>query len=305
MSGKALGLILAVLAAAAFESSYVLLAMQARRVEPVERPGLGFLGRLAMRPWWLGAMVLNGVAFGLELAALRNVSLVVVQPVLGLGLVGLVLASGTFLGEKVDRRTLIAAIAVATGIALVLIGAPSGTGNARLSHAVPSLVVVVALASVMAGPYVRRGSAPAWSEVSAAAAADTLVALSTNQVAREWTGHPGLAVAALAGVAVCGIASVTSESAALQRLPASHVAPIVSAVQDVLPVVLVAVLGHVDWDSASAGGAVFGLGLTVAGIGGYFLARSGVVEAVHTDQAAGGDEAVDGDRLAEPPASVG
>jgi hypothetical protein len=94
------------------------------------------------------------------------------------------------------------------------------------------------LALVVISAYVGPGHGPPWRSVSAAAAGDTLVAVSGNQIARTWVQRPLLAIAWTAAVAASGTGSVTAESAALQQLPASRVGPIVSSVGAVLPVVL-------------------------------------------------------------------
>jgi drug/metabolite transporter (DMT)-like permease len=279
MSSMTFGVALGIAATAAFEASYLLLAAQARRVDPPSKPGLGFLTTLAQRPWWLGAMALNGVAFALELAALRHVSLLVVQPLLGLGLVGLVVASGMVLGERIGVRPIVASAVVAGGIVLVLLGAPAGASGSRLDHGVASVIVAGILALILAAPYVHRARSP-WTLVAAAAAGDTLVALAANEVARAWTGRPVVALSAIAAVAICGIAAVTSESAALQRLPASRVGPIVSSVQVVLPVVLVALLGQERWSSTPAGGGLLAAGVALVAAGDYVLRGSATVEAI-------------------------
>lgn len=268
MSTTATGVLLGLAAAIAFEASYLLMAAQARRAEPAARPDATFLIRLARRPWWLAAMALNGVAFALEVVALRHVSLVVVQPLLGVGLLGLVIASRFVLGEPVGPREIAGALLVAIGATLVVIGAPRGT--ARFSADLATTLVVVALASVLAFPQLRRGRGP-WPLVAAAAAGDTLVALATNTVAVEISEHLVGAVLAVAVVAVCGLASVTSESAALQRLPASRVGPIVSGVQTTLPTLLAALLTGQRWSTASGGGVTLAVGVVLVGAGAVFL----------------------------------
>jgi drug/metabolite transporter (DMT)-like permease len=274
VSDKALGVILAVAAALCFEGSYLLLAAQARRVERARRPGGAFLAALARRPLWLLAMGLNGVAFGLELVALRLASVIVVQPVLAFGLVGLVAAAGLILGEHVGPGALLAAGAVSAGVALVIIGGPKHTAGVRLGHAIPAVIVLGGVAVVVAVPYVRREAGSPWRLVAAAAAGDTLVAVAANEVARAGTGRPLAAVLWVLAVAVAGIAAVTCESAALQQLPAFRVAPIVSSVQAVLPVLLLGVLGRSHWNSTPHHGLMLAAGLILTASGAFVLGRS-------------------------------
>lgn len=271
MSETAIGVLLGLAAAIAFESSYLLLTAQARAASPAARPDASFLARLARRPWWLAAMALNGVAFVLEVAALHRVSLVVVQPLLAVGLLGLVVASRFVLGENVGRRQVSAALLIAIGATLVIIGAPKGT--TRLSVDVWTVATVIVLAVVLAFPQLRTAGVP-WSFVAAAAAGDTLVALATNTVAVNWPQRIGVVLGAVVAVAVCGLTSITSESAALQRLPASRVGPIVSGVQTTLPTILAAVLGTQHLRSATAGGGLLAAGVFLVAAGTILLGRT-------------------------------
>jgi drug/metabolite transporter (DMT)-like permease len=282
MSNTAIGVLLGLAAAVAFESSYVLLAAQVRRASTVARPDASFLARLARRPWWLAAMGLNGVAFVLEVAALRHVSLVVVQPLLAVGLLGLVLASHVVLREAVGARQLWGAVLVAIGVTVVVIGAPSGTVS--LPASVWTVLTVIVLLTILSFPQFSPGGG-AWSFVAAAAAGDTLVALATNTVAANWPQRLVAALIAVAAVAICGLTSLTSESAALQRLPASRVAPIVSGAQTTLPALLVALLGDQRWSSASGGGALLALGVVLVGAGALCLGGAG-----HRSRPLRGDE---------------
>ncbi|MBV9424994.1 MAG: hypothetical protein JOZ98_18940 [Solirubrobacterales bacterium] len=290
MNGTAIGVLLGVAAAIAFESSFLLLTAQVRRASPAVRPDASFLVRLARRPWWLAAMALNGVAFLLEVAALHRVSLVVVQPLLAVGLLGMVVASRSVLGEKVGPRQVLAALMIAIGAAVVVIGAPTGT--TRLTADVWTVLAVVVLASVLALPqFSDRGP---WFLVVAASGGDTLVALATNTVATNWPQRLGIALAALVAVTVCGLMAVASESAALQRLPASRVGPIVSGAQTVLPTILAVLLADQRWSSATAGG-----GLLAAGV---FLVAAGAICLGRTRGGPGFQPPAEDDKRAEPDA---
>jgi len=273
VSNRAVGVLLGLGAAGAFEVAYLLMAAQARRVSAPDRPDARFLVSLIRRRWWLAAMALNGVAFALELLALRRVSLVIVQPLLAVGLVGLVLGARAFLGEPVGVRELAATTAVVVGVTLVVVGAPGGPATFPFDQwsdvAVGGLVVVLAVPQ-----FSRRGSA--WWLVTAAAAGDTLVALATNVAAGAWTDHLPLALVGTVAVAVCGLSAVTCESAALQRLPVSRVGPIVSGVQVTLPVLLVALLGRQSWASTPGRGLLLALGVAVVGAGALCLGASDI-----------------------------
>ena len=129
-----------------------------------------------------------------------------------------------------------------------------------------------ALALVLISAYVGPGHGAPWRSVSAAAAGDTLVAISGNQIARSWVQQPLLAIIWTAAVAASGTGSVTAESAALQQLPASRVGPIVSSVGAVLPVVLLALLSPQRVSLSPEAAALLAVGLVLVGGGAYRLA---------------------------------
>jgi drug/metabolite transporter (DMT)-like permease len=282
MNRELLGVVLGLLASVSFESGYLLMTQQSRLVGRSGRPGGRFLLSLLHRPLWLLAMALDGAGILLELFALREASLIVVQPLMSVGLIGLVIAAGVFLGERIDWRTVLAAGAVASGVACVILAAPSDASDIRLAHPVASAVVLGALALVVISAYRGRGMEASWHLVIAAAAGDTLVAVCGNQIARSWVERPLVAIAWTAAVAASGIGSVTAESAALQRLPASRVGPIVSSIGAVLPVVLLALLSPQRVSLSAGAGALLAIGLVLTGGGAYRLAataRSGPLAA--------------------------
>jgi drug/metabolite transporter (DMT)-like permease len=268
------GVILALLASLSFESGYLLMTQQSRLVGRSGRPGGRFLLALLQRPLWLLAMALDGVAILLELFALREASLIVVQPLMSVGLIGLVFAAWVFLGERIDWRTVLAAGAVGSGVVCVIVAAPSDATAVRLAHPVASIVVLGVLVLVVISPYLGRGKGAAWRLVIAAAAGDTLVAISGNQIARSWVERPLVAIAWTAAVAASGTASVTAESAALQRLPASRVGPIVSSIGAVLPVVLIALLSPQRVSLSPVAATFLAIGLALTAGGAYRLAAT-------------------------------
>jgi hypothetical protein len=274
MNRELVGIILGLLASLSFESGYLLMTQQSRLVGRSGRPGGRFLLSLVHRPLWLVAMALDGGGIVLELFALREASLIVVQPLMSLGLIGLVFAAGIFLGEQIDRSTVLAAAALVAGVVCVILSAPSDAAAVRLAHPAASIVVLGVLALVVASAYLDWGSQVAWRLVIAAAAGDTLVAISGNQIARSWVERPLLAIVWTAAVAASGIGSVTAESAALQRLPASRVGPIVSSIGAVLPVVLLAVLSPQRVSLSAGAATLLAIGLVLTGGGAYRLAAS-------------------------------
>jgi drug/metabolite transporter (DMT)-like permease len=272
MSDEALGVVLGLLASFSLESGYLLMTAQSRKLERPHHPGMSFLGHLLHRPLWLLAMGLDGVGIGFQLFALRHASLIVVQPLMSVGLIGLVFAAPVFLGERITRGTVLDAVALGAGVVLVIAAAPSEASAVRLSHPVWSVVILGALGAVAVGPFLLRRETTSWRLVAAAGAGDTLVAISGNQIARSWIQQPFVAIAWLVAVAASGISSVTAESAALQRLPASRVGPIVASVGAVLPVVVMTLLSPRRFSPGPGSALMLSVGLILVGGGAYRLA---------------------------------
>jgi drug/metabolite transporter (DMT)-like permease len=270
---EAAGVALALAAAAAFEGSYVLQALEARRAAPADRPHLGLLSGLARRPVWTFAIGLSGLGFALQVLALRDAPLSVVQPVLALGLVALLALSRAVLGERVGRRELLGAAGVIGGVVVLVLAAPQRTGDA---NALGLTAAGIALAAVLVAPFVRRSNAPR-RLVAAATAGDALAALAVNEVARELTARPPAAAAWATLAAGAGLLALTAETTALQRSPATVVAPVVLAGQVAIPVALAPLVAGESWAAAPGGGALVGAGLAVVVAAVAVLARSPAV----------------------------
>lgn len=270
MSGTvAGGVLLAALAALAYESGYALQALGARAV-PAAAATPGLLARLVRRRAFLAGAALGVTGFALQVLALHRAPLAVVQPVLALGLVGLLAFATAVLGERPGRREVGGVLAVAAGAALVLAAAPA-TRHAP-GDAAP--YVTAALVALAAGPLLARATGGWWLVLSVAAA-DVLVALAGARLGGDGRVAPGWAL--LAGG--CALAAVTAESAALQRLPAVRVGPVVLAAQAVVPILLGPV---VVGDRLPGGGALaaFAAGLAVLAAGVVALASSRRLAAV-------------------------
>ena len=274
MSPLASGVLLAVGAAAALQASYALQAQQARAVARVRRPSAALLRQMAARPVWLGAIGLTTVAFVLQVLALRLVPLAVVQPVLALGLVGLLVVGARILGERVGRREIVAVALVVAGVTAVVVAAPPHSSHTRSS--LPALLPYPLLALALATPFVRRAESR-WALVSSAAAGDVLAALASNRLAAALDGQLGLAVVWLAVAAVAGLTALTSETAALQRMPATLVAPIVLGADVTLPVAISALDTPTRWSSTPGGGALLAAGVVLVGAGAVLLGSSRAV----------------------------
>jgi hypothetical protein len=78
---------------------------------------------------------------------------------------------------------------------------------------------------------------------------------------------------------------VLCETTALQRRPATKVAPVILVMQIVIPVVLAPIVGGEKWADTPLHGGVIGIGLVLVSVGAALLTGSKVV----TDLHAGGE----------------
>lgn len=246
------GLMVAIVSAGLYDLGYVLEKQALSGLPPV-RPNPVQLARTVMssRRWLAGfSAMLAGL--GLQVVALTLAPVSVVQPVLAAGLVGLVVAGGPLLGERLAWRQKAALLLVIAAVVAIAISSQPG---ARLARSVPAArfvlvaaaVAGVALVSAIAGlRATRRGGgllAPAWTAAALAAAAGSLYglgavaekAVATNVVGDGITGgiagslmsvYPWLFVlVTLAGMVVFQVA--------LQAHPASMIATVSNVVSSV------------------------------------------------------------------------
>jgi len=253
------GILLTLAAAACFECSYVLQALQVRAVPEMTRASVGGLRRLAARPVWLTSIALGLAGFGLQVLALRHVPLSLVQPLLATGLLGLLAFSATVLGEPVGRREVLAVVAIVAGVTLIALADPQrGTDPAP---GLAFVLVAIALGLLALSAFVLRR--PGGGELLAGAiAADALAALAAAEAARALPDVlPAAGWCALA--AAGGIAAIAAESAVLQRRGAARVAPVVLAGQVAVPVALAPLVIGERWGTPVL--LVCGLALVIAG----------------------------------------
>jgi drug/metabolite transporter (DMT)-like permease len=253
------GILLTLAAAACFESSYVLQALEVRAVPAMTRASVGAVRRLAVRPVWLASIALGLAGFGLQVLALRHVPLSLVQPLLATGLLGLLAFSATVLGEPVGRREVGAVVAIVGGVSLIALAEPQRGEDTAPGLAFVLAAVVLGIVALSAFARRRPGGGGL---LAGAIAADALAALAAAQAARALPAvlpAGGWCVLAAAG----GIAAVASESAVLQRRGAARVAPVVLAGQVAVPVALAPLVIGERWGSPAL--LVCGLALVIAG----------------------------------------
>jgi drug/metabolite transporter (DMT)-like permease len=277
----ALGIAAAVGASVLYNASIALQAMEARDVPGEHSLRVSLIGKLARNRKWLGATALGLLGWPLEIVALLLAPLTVVQPCLASGLIVLLWLGVTRLGERPGRREYLAVGAIVAGVAGVALCAPDRTTE----HA-GTVAIAVALALVaipIAAPFAFRRQASAAGTLAVVGAgfgyAWTAIAskLLTDELA---TGALLIAVAWLATAAASEGLALLSEMSALQRSPATRVAPVMFAVQVMVPVVLAPLIFLEKWSTTPLNGAVLVTFMLVSLGGVVLLAGSKAVAAV-------------------------
>lgn len=289
----ALGIAAAITASLLYNTSIALQALEVREVpgEHGLRPSL--LGRLLRNRRWLGATALGLLGWPFEIAALLLAPLTVVQPCIASGLLLLLWLGATRLGERPGRRELLAVGAIVVGIAGVAWAAPERTTDHAGAGAVALALAVVAIPVLL--PYLLRkplggkpnrlallatvsaGCGYAWTAIASKLLTDELAA-GAVLVAAVW----------LATAAASEGMSLLSEMSALQRRPATHVAPTMFAVQVLLPVLLAPLIFGESWAQTPGGGTALAAFIALALAGTVLLAGSPavgrVIESAHAEE---------------------
>jgi drug/metabolite transporter (DMT)-like permease len=281
----ALGIAAAVAASLLYNTSIALQALEAREVprEHGLRPSL--LGRLLRNRRWLGATALGLLGWPLEIAALLLAPLTVVQPCLASGLLLLLWLGATRLGERPGRRELLAVAAIVLGIGGLAWAAPERTtdhaGAGAITLALILVAVPVLLPYLLRKPLGRRtvllgllatfsaGCGYAWTAIASKLLTDELAA-GALLVAALW----------LATAAASEGLALLSEMSALQGRPATQVAPVMFAVQVLVPVGLAPLIFGESWAQTPLDGAALAAFVAVTIAGTMLLAGSPAVGAV-------------------------
>lgn len=284
----ALGIAAAVGASALYNASIALQALEVRGVsgEHSLRPSL--IGRLLRNRRWLGATALGLVGWPLEIVALMLAPLTVVQPCLASGLILLLWLGASRLGETPGRREWVAVAAIVAGVAGVAWAAPERTTDHAGTAAIALALGLVAIP--IAAPYLLRGRVAVAGMLAVVSAgcgyAWTAIAskLLTDELA---AGALLIAIAWLATAAASEGLALLSEMSALQRRPATHVAPVMFAVQVLVPVLLAPLIFGESWSTTPLDGAAL-IGFLAVAVGGTVLLAGSrtvgvVIEAAHSD----------------------
>jgi hypothetical protein len=273
-----LGLATALVAAVCYETSYVLQALEARAFDRGAALRASLLLGLARRPRWLGAIALAVAGWVLQILALGLAPLTLVQPAVVCGLLLLLYLGVRVLGERVTSRQLGAAAAIVAGVAGIALAAPARVES--VAGPLPLALVLGGLGIITLAPYaLRRGAGTSGALlVASAGAGDAWAAVAAKLVSDELSSGRLLgALAWAAGAAGAVLLGLTSETTALQRLPATRVAPLVLVIQTAVPVLLAPLLVGEDWGATPLGGLGIGASFSLVAAGTLVLASSDAV----------------------------
>jgi drug/metabolite transporter (DMT)-like permease len=285
----AAGFALALAAAACYDTGYALQAVEARRAPARHAMRPSLIGHLLRRPLWLGATALSLVGWPLQILALTQAPLTLVQPVLALGLLLLLALGVRVLGEPVGAREVAAVLVIIAAVGVIAWAAPTEPGEVPRDAGL--VVALGALAALALAPYAlalfRRHTVVLL--ILGAGAADAMAAFVAKLIAEDAGEGAWLAAAAwVALVATVVGLGVISESTALQRSAATRVAPVVLVMQIAIPVAMAPLFGGEGWGGTPLGGAVLAGALAAIVAGVALLGSSPAVADVIAEQHEGG-----------------
>lgn len=187
-AGPALGIAVAALATTSYNVGLILEKRALRRLPPIDaRRAVALARTLLLDPAWMIGFALMACGLGFQVVALTLAPVSVVQPVIGSGVVILVVLSAVVLRERLGRLELGCVLAVVAAIAAIALSAEGAAG--RVSHqasgllitgvAVPTCVVaLIAGAVALSAPAGGKHRVPA-TGVSYALAAGLLYGVAT------------------------------------------------------------------------------------------------------------------------------
>lgn len=284
----ALGIVCAVAASLLYNTSIALQALEARDVSPEYGLQPSLIAKLLRNRRWLGATLLGLAGWPLEIGALLLAPLTVVQPCLAVGLVLLLWLGVTKLGETPGPREYGAVGAIAVGVAGVAVCAPDRTTDHAGTVAITIALVLVAAPILL--PYALRRNTRATGTLAVVSAGFgyAWTAIASKLLTDELdSGALLVALVWLATAAASEGLALLSEMSALQRRPATRVAPVMFAVQVLVPVILAPLIFEERWSTTPLGGAAL-IAFVLVALGGVVLlagsrAVGAVLESAHAE----------------------
>jgi drug/metabolite transporter (DMT)-like permease len=264
-----------------YNTSIALQALEAREVPGEHSLRVSLLGKLVRNRRWVGATALGLVGWPLEILALLLAPLTVVQPCIACGLILLLWLGATRLGERPGRREAVAVAAIVAGVVGVGLAAPERSTDHAGGAAITLALVLVAIPVLLPFALRRRADRIALLMVLGAGGGYAWTAVASKLLTDELAAAAILAAVAwlITAAASEGLA-LLNEMSALQRRAATHVAPIMFAVQVIVPVLLASLIFGESWSDTPLGGAVLVACIALTLVGTVILAGSQAVGAV-------------------------
>jgi drug/metabolite transporter (DMT)-like permease len=275
----AAGVAFAVAAAVAAAFAVVLQSVEARQAPPDRSGRLSLLFGLARRPRWLLGTALLMLAWPLQVLALTFAPITVVQPALASFQLVLLILARTRLRESVGRIDAFAGLAIVAGVALIVSGAPRRSVQEHHPLRLALTLVVVAAAALAVYAIWRRRPERSIPLVIGAGLAYAWVDFADKLLSNAFdSGRAGAIFGWLAVVMAFGALAFLQENSALQRRPATGVAPVIAAIQEPLPVLMALAAGVEAWRPRPAVLAELIAGLVLVAAGAVTLGRSHAVQ---------------------------
>jgi drug/metabolite transporter (DMT)-like permease len=274
----AIGLGSALVASLLFNVGIALQGIEARTVPRGLGLRLSLLARLLRRRRWVAGWVLGTLGIGPQVLALADAPFVVVQPALATGLLVLLVLGAQIFHEHVGIVEVLGVVAIIGGVALVAVGAPPHSETHRGLAAVVGAVGALSACSLT--PFAARGSrfdTGLLANIASGcgfAASNIATKLMSDDVGRGQYIAAGVWAAVLL---VTGVAATVTAMTAFQRLRATSVVPVNTAVQTFLPILLEPFFLRERWASAELGGAPIAIGLAAAFVGAIMVSRTRAV----------------------------
>ena len=281
MHDSLIGLALAAIASCCFAAGTIIQAVETRQVGQDHALRASLLVELAQRWRWLAGVGLALAAAGLQLWALSLAPVALVQPADAFGFILLLAAGARVLGERVGLRQILATGAILAGVLAIAFAHIEHAGTHAGAGALALALGVTALLATTPFMLQRTGRTLPWLMIVGAGAAFALGAFGLRLVADALGTSDWLAVLAFGAIAGFGsLLGLTSEMSALQIRPVAAVAPVIFALEMLIPMVLARLVGGERWpaDLHHATLLVAGVVLTLGGT--TALLRSGAVGAV-------------------------
>lgn len=275
------GLALAFTTSILYGTAVGLQALEAREAPGDDHLRLSLLRRLVTRPRWIAGTLLALLGWAAQVGALLLIPLTLVEPVLATSLIVLLVIGSRVLGERVGRREVATVIAITAGIGLLAWAAPERDVEHATGVGLISAVSVLAAFALVPYALVRVSRPPGLLVAAGAGAAYACDGLATKFFSddfstRAWTGLVVWGVA----MGLAATVGTLSEMSALQRRPATQVAPIVLAVTTLVPVALAPALAGETWSTSPWVRAALAVSIVLIVGGAAVLATSPAVGAV-------------------------